>query len=406
MSYIFNKNVYVGGEFSSDMFGRLKVAEPFTIFDSAHRYSTNPHFSNEITGTASTTHLPNESSLQMTVGTASGDEITRESKRVFPYQPGKSLQVMQTFVMGDAQANLRRRVGYFSRQNGVYLEQDGTSVYIVKRSYISGSVVNTRVAQADWNKDKLDGTGPSGYTLDLSKAQILVSEYEWLGVGSVRVGFVIDANFVIAHQFNHSNIIDSVYMTTATLPVRAEITNTGNRVAPANLKMICTTVISNGGYTPSAERLAAKRTTEVTVGTSFYPLAAIRLASGKTDAVVLPSDVSILPTSAGTFEWGLYRNPDSVTGGTWTTANGAGLVEYNVSGTSVDLTNATLIRSGFMASDNKSASPLSLGNVSNFELQLGRTNASTPVSDVYVLAIRTISSTANVIGSISWNEIA
>lgn len=402
MTYLFNRNVFVGGEFGSDLFGRLKVAEPFTLFDSSHRYQSDGDFSDEITGTASATHLPNESSVALAVGSDSGDELTRESKRVFPYQPGKSLQVMQTFVMNYPEANLRQRVGYFSRQNGVYFEVDGTDVNIVKRTYITGSVVETRVAQDDWNRDTFDGTGPSGITLDVSKAQILATEYEWLGVGSVRVGFVIDGNFITAHQFNHANVIESVYMTTATLPVRLEITNTGETSGTSTLKHICTTVISNGGYTPSAAVESAIRNTDLSVGTTSLPVAAIRLKSGRTDAVILPNEVSVVTTDAGYYEWSIVKNP-TLTGGTWVTSTN-GNVEYNITATGVS--GGTRIRGGFVSASNQAGSiATALGGPGNFELQLGRTNASSPVSDVYVLIVRTVTSTGSVIGNLSWQDL-
>lgn len=402
MTYLFNKNVYIGGPFGSDMFGRVKTAEPFTLFDSAHRYQDNGDFSDAITGTASATHLPNESSVALTVGNASGDEITRESKRVFPYQPGKSLQIMQTFVFNPAEANLRQRAGYFSRQNGIYLELVGTTVNIVRRSYTSGSVVEERAPQDSWNGDYLDGTGATGYTLDLTKAQIFAIEIEWLGVGSVRTGFVIDGNFVIAHTFHHANGIDSVYMTTASLPVRYEITNTGATSGTSTMKQICATVISNGGYTPLTENHVAKRTTEVSIGTDLYPIVAIRMASGRTDSVILPKVVELLPTASGNFEWELIKNPSSITGGTWVT-HPSNNIEYNISGTA--LSGGTRLRGGFFTASNQSRTPIDIADFNAFELQLGRTNAATPVSDVYVLAARTLSSTATIVGSMSWNDI-
>jgi hypothetical protein len=137
---------------------------------------------------------------------------------------------MQTFVLNPAKANLRQRVGYFSRENGIYLEQDGLDTYLVVRSFASGEVVNTRVAQEDWNVERLLGDGKTDHTLDLSKAQIMFIEVEWLGVGSARVGFMFNGVPIVVHRFDHANIVEGVYMTTACLPVRYEIENTGASV--------------------------------------------------------------------------------------------------------------------------------------------------------------------------------
>lgn len=390
----------------TDLFGRLKISEPFTVFESQHRYKDSGDFSDETSGTATVSHLTNESTALLSIGTASGDKITRESRKVFPYQPGKSLQIMQTFVMSPPKTGLRQRVGYFSRQNGVYLEQDGSTAYIVLRSYVTGSVVNTRVAQSNWNVDRLDGTGPTNLSLDLTKAQILVTEYEWLGVGSVRVGFMMDGVFVTAHQFNHSNLISNVYMTTASLPIRYEIENTASTASVSSMKQICVTVLSNGGYQRNTESWSASRSTSVNVSSSYYPVLAIRMASGRTDSVIVLAGISILPTSQGDYEYALVRNPSSITGGSWNShTDSGGNVEYNSSATA--MSGGATVFQGFMSSSNQSSGNVNLGNsdVARFDLQLGRTNSDSPTSDVAVLAVRSLGGAQGCMGSLSWFDL-
>jgi hypothetical protein len=399
--------------YRSDMFGRTKVSEGFTLFDASHRYSQNGDFSDVTSGTASATHIPEQSTAALTIGTASGDKLYRETKKVFSYQPGKSLQVLQTFVFAPAKTNLRQRAGYFSIHNGFYLELDGTTINFVRRSYASGNVVEVRVPQSEWNVDKLDGTGPSDVLLDLSKAQILWSEYEWLGVGSVRLGFAIDGVFITAHQFNHANNIDTVYMTTASLPCRYEIENTGTTASSSTMKQICISVISNGGYQKQSISWTASRNTAVSVGTTYYPLVAIRLAAGREDSVILPANFAALPTTEGNFIISLIRNPASITGGTWSTHSNDN-VEYNGSATS--MTGGTVVGEYFLAGGSgpggsgksSAAVGLDINGLANFALQIGRTNASSvggPVSDVYVVAARTVSGTGSLVASISWFDL-
>ena len=390
------------GSFRTDMFGRIKVSEGFTVFDASHRYQRNGDFS-ETTATGGTvTYSVNESVLNLNVTTASGSKVTLESKRVFVYQPGKSLQVMQTFVFAPPKANLRQRVGYFSRQNGIYLEQDGTNVYLVKRSYVTGSVVETRVAQANWNIDPLNGSGMSDLVLDLTKAQILFSEYEWLGVGSVRVGFAIDGYFIPVHQFNHANNVTTTYMTTASLPVRYEIENTGATASASTLKQICASVISNGGYQRETERWTASRGSTV-VGTSFYPLVSIRLAPGRTDSVILPANLAILPTASGNFEWALIRN-SVLADGTWST-HSQNNVQYSIDATTIT-TQGEIVREGYFAGSNQSVGSLQISDgLDTFDLQLGRTNADTPVSDILTLAVKAVTGSVTVLASMSWYDL-
>lgn len=389
-------------DFGLDLFGRAKISSPYTLFDSSHRYEMNTDFSDIVSGSATVSHNANQSTALLNVTTASGDKVYRESKKVFPYQPGKSLQVMETFCFAPAQTNLRQRAGYFSRQNGIYLELENNTLYIVKRSYITGSVVETRIPQSQWNVDRLDGDGGSGELLDISKAQILFMEFEWLGVGSVRVGFAIDGKFITAHQFNHSNIIDSVYMTTASLPVRFEIENTGGTDVASSMKQICVSIISNGGFEKRTESWSVVRATPISVSTSFYPIVAIRLAPGRTDSIILPANINLLPISQDNFEWALIKNPDSISGGTWST-HSTNNVEYNLSATA--MSGGTTVRAGFFAGTNQSSTTADVAGLNDFDLQLGRTNADTPVSDVLVLAARHLTGSGSVVGSLGWFDL-
>lgn len=390
--------------FRTDMFGRTKISEPFTLFDSTHRYTQNGDFSDVVSGTASSSHIDYQSTAALTVGTASGDSLYRESRRVFSYQPGKSLQVLQTFVLAPAKTNLRQRVGYFSTHNGIYLELDGSQLSIVQRTFSSGTVEEIRVPQADWNVDKLDGSGPSDIVLDISKAQIMFSEYEWLGAGSVKVGFAIDGYFITAHQFNHANYIDKVYMTTATLPVRYEIENTGATASSSTLKQICVTVISNGGYDRRTIPHIVTHPTATNVGTSPEPIVSIRMATGRTDSVIIPSGIDVLPTSDDDFIIRIYKNA-TIVGGTWS-LEPSGNVERNTTATS--MSGGTIVGEYYVSSSKQSTVSLDVSNIANFQMQLGRTNASTPggaVSDTFTLSAQVLNGNGNILGSLRYYDL-
>lgn len=395
--------VSIGGT-NVDAFGRLRTAQPFTLFDSQNRFGIDPQFDTSTTGSGATSHLANESSVQMSVTTASGDEVIRESKRVFPYQPGKSLLVMATFVFAAQQDNLRQRVGYFGANDGVYFEQNGTDVRFVVRTSTSGSADDTRyVAQSSWNTDKLDGTGPSGYTLDVTttpSAQILFMDFEWLGVGTVRCGFVINGEFIVCHKFHNANSLDKVYMKTAILPIRYEITATGTLSSSAAMKQICSSVISEGGYQQVNALSWARMTSGTTVTTSFEPLVSIRLNSGSLDAVVLPAYYTVFPIPNNVdYEIALIKNP-TLTGASYDTSTFDN-VDFDVSSTA--LTGGTLVLQNYTKGTNQSSGDAIVPTGYNFDLQIGRTIAGT--SDVYTLAARTISGTDDIIGCLAFWDL-
>lgn len=376
-----------------DAFGRIRVSEPFTLFDAEHVYAENNKFSSSTSGTATETHLPNESSMQLAIGTASGDRIYKETKRVFSYQPGKSLLVLATFVFNEAKENLRQRVGYFGINNGIFLEQDDTTINFVKRSYVSGSVVDTKVAKANWNGDKLDGTGPSGITLDLTKSQILWTDIEWLGVGSVRCGFIINGKYIVAHTFHNANLVAAVYMTTANLPVRFEIENTDTTGSASSMKQVCVTVISEGGYERKVEPSVVRMTTDKTVGTSFIPLMTIRLASDRLDSIIIPNKYAVLPLGSNDFEFALIKNA-TLTGASYDTTTFANF-DFDVAATA--MSGGTIFKSEYVSSTNQARPQLDVDGDYNWSLQLGRTIAG--VSDTLTVAGRVITGTEDVIGT-------
>ena len=397
--------ISIGGT-NVDAFGRLRVSQPYTIFDSQNRYAIDNQFDTSTATGGSTTYLPNEASVRMDVTTSSGSEVVRQSYRCMPYQPGKGLLLLATFVMNSPKTGLRQRVGYFGTQNGVFLQQADSTVSFVLRSYISGSVDDTSraVNQANWNGDKLDGTGDSGYTLDLTKAQILWMDFEWLGVGSVRCGFIINGEYIVCHTFNNANDITSVYMTTAILPVRYQITNTGATASASSLKQICSSVVSEGGYEQtSIEHVARRTAAKTSIGTTFLPLVSIRLASTALNAVVLPVKFNVMPTSTGDdFEVILAKNSTGLTGASWAAVASDANVEQDTSATA--MTVGTIVDIQYVQSTNQSSGTINQTAAYNWDLQLG--SSLTGTSDIYTLGIRVLSgSSGAAIGSLTFYDL-
>lgn len=398
--------VSLGGT-NLDSFGRLRVSNPFTLFDSQNRYAKDNQF-DETTATGGTsTYVANESSVDLAVTTSSGSKVVRQSLRSMPYQPGKSLLVLCTFVMNVKKVGLRQRVGYFNTGNGVFFEIAGEGLpSFVLRTSTSGSPSDARtVDQALWNGDKLDGTGASGLTLDPTKAQILWMDFEWLGVGSIRCGFIIDGQYIVCHTFNNANDIDKVYMTTAILPVRYEIENTAATASASTLTQICSSVVSEGGYGQVSALNNARRTTTVSTTTTFKPVVSIRLKSTALGAVVLPQIPSVFPTTAGDYEIALIKLPSVsyLTGEVWVTADFQN-VEYDVSATAMTYPGeANIVQNSYLSASNQSSGASAIATGYNFDTQIGATLAG--VSEIYTVAVRNITGTGSAIGSLSFYDL-
>lgn len=402
---IFVEGVNNGSFFApmqSDAFGRLRVSNPLTLFDTQNKYSDQGQFVSNVANGGTVTYNQPSNTFALAVSGV-GSSVVRETTKTFVYQPGKSLFVLNTFAMNIPTAGVTQRVGYYNTNNGVFFEANGTTLNMVIRSYSSGAVVEDRVAQSSWNGDPLDGTGPSGITLNPALTQIFWTDIEWLGVGSVRTGFVIDGQYIVCHTFNHANVAGNTttYMGTAVLPVRYEITTTG---AAATMRQICSTVISEGGYsptgTPSGRGHDLGSPVRLPNDLSFKPLISIRLKSTQPDAVVLPIDYTIVPEDQALVKYRVYAKAVT-SGGTWVSQSANSSVEYNLSPTALVSGEHTV--SGFLISNNQSINtPQNEGF--DFVDQLQR-NPFTNTMYEYCIMAATTGTNIDVYAAINWQEI-
>lgn len=410
MSYLFNNKVgFVDN--AVDAFNRLRVSTEFTLFDSQNRYQANDKWDTfGVTG-GTAQYVLNESAINLIAGTTVGSKLTKETKRVFPYQPGKSLLILNSFAMATPVDGVRQRVGYFGitggatagvPYNGIYLEQDGITLSIVLES--ASLNTTTRVNQTAWNGDTFNGLGASGRSLNVTKGNIFWMDIEWLGVGDVRTGFFVDGKPVVAHTFHNDNENSTTYMTTACLPIRYEIETTKAQASSHTMKQICSSVISDGGYEGFSRRYNVSSDGDfITMGTAkvYYPLVSIRLNPNRLDSIIVPSNISMVLNGQ---QWVHYRVVlnGTFTGGTpvWSTHYN-GNVDYIVhtAGT-LGLTGETDIIGGYISS---SSSVVDINSASNFNFQLGRTQ--TGVSDVLTIVAAGSSNNAGVGVDLSWFEI-
>lgn len=395
------------GGTSVDAFGRLRVSEPFTLFDSSHRYRDNNLWATSNTSNTTIVFSENEGVVNLNVDTTANSEIIRETTKVFSYQPGKSLLIFHTFAFAPAQTNLRQRAGYFGANNGMYIEQTGTTINFVERSLVTGTMSETRVAQANWNVDIMDGTGPSGRILDLSKAQILWMDVEWLGLGSVRMGFVIDGEFVLCHTFHHANIVTTTYITTASLPLRQEIKNIGTTANNSTQKQICSSVISEGGYQLNGLQQAVGNVvgtpTDLPIAGTYYNLVSIRLKSTTLDAIVIMTALSLLGiTNNAIYNWQV-RASGTTTGGSWVSAGANSGIEYKLG--SATVSGGRVLASGFSTATTQSSVPIDILKEALFKFQLERDGlAGTPYE--LTLCCATDTAGADIYAAMDWEEIS
>lgn len=350
-------------------------------------------------------------SVILTTGIGSTDRATRQSHRFHAYVPGKSQLVLMTFMMGAAKTNVVRRVGYFDDNDGLFFEQNGTvDVAVVRRTSTSGSVVDNRIVQADWNLDTLDGNGPSGIVLDLLKAQILVIDFQWLGIGRIRYGFDIGGVIVYVHEILNANKLDTVFMRTPTLPTRYEILNSGTTARQSTMKEICCSVASEGGYNLPGYEFSVSRGIVNRAVTSLTPILAIRLKnefpSGENNrrtAKFLNAGVITETNDAHFYIRHIHEAVDITA--TWLAVEGGSSVEYSLDISALTGRPEHTIENidAPTGQANKAQSDAVSGEFINFHGFISQ-NITSDNSQMFVIYAEPTSGTANVRGHITWIE--
>ena len=356
-----------------------------------------------ITGTASAAHDPYLGMVKLEVGGDAEDEVIRQTKRVVKYIPGRQNEVSMALLFGTPTTGIRRRFGLFDDDNGAYFEDggDGTYYCVIRRN-TAGGVVEDRVARADWNYDKLDGTGPSGITADSNAIQFMVIEYEWSGHGQVEFKFVIDNNAFPVHRFNHGNRVSHTWSSTAFLPIRVELKNVAGTAGTHTFFQGVHTASSEGELKVLGRASSISNAlTGVNLGNTanvFKPLVAIRLKDGWRDSVVQPQQFSGATLDNSGMFLRIYEDA-VITGGAWVSYSNDSPVEYNI--TATGFTNGETLMTVYL-------SPQASGSIVDFLpdtiTQLYRTTTTTlaDTSSTFMVAAASVGTNKSGWGSLRW----
>ncbi len=386
-----------------DAFGRLRVAEPYTIFESKLIGDARTILWADVEvsgGSTGSTYDIDDSSVTLDVANLTAGVRVRQTKRRFNYQPGKSQLILMTGVlnMSGGGTGITQQLGYFDDENGLFLRNNSSGVSVNMRSFTSGAAVTHGANQKNWNLDTLDGNGPSGMNIDWAKTHIFVMDFEWLGVGTARFGIVLAGKIVYCHVMDHSNALVSPYMTTPNLPLRYELINDGTG-GVATLKAICGTVSSEGGVQATGEnRTYSSEGTHLaaSVADTLYAALGLRLKSTHLGIAIKLLGITMLGESNTNFEWQILLNP-TVADSPVFAAIGVTALEGVRGDTANTVTNGTLLYAGFGPDR-----ALVTGDLFEDIPDLGALPDGT--RDTIYLCCRPLSNTAVIQSTITWKE--
>lgn len=400
-----------------DAFGREKVALPYTLGDYGHIYGINPDFFDITTGGGSIQYTEDQSSVTMLIDSGLSGKSIHQTKRYHHYMPGKSQLILSLFVFGSADIGTSKNTGYFDDKNGIFFQQSGDGkLKFILRSYTSGSVEERIIEQNDWNGDKADGTGPEGFKIDITKTQLLFIDFQWLGVGRVRCGFINKNDYILCHTFFNSNILDKVFMTSGNLPVRCEIDRGTALNTKASMTQICSTVISEGGYTESGRDWSiGTSVTKALSNNNETDILAIKLKDNfgtynyDNRMTVRLGNINVLTTGENVIYYIKKASYGSSLAATWSDINVESGVQFATS-FSIPTDNIFTLSTNYAAGDaqgNKNFANAGGNNPpvsakQNYIVQNFESNN----SEAYILSAKRLGTdTANVVASLQWREI-
>lgn len=381
---------------TKDAFGRVRSAEPIALLDIKQVFDdADLNFLTNTENGATSTHQPDLASSQLAVTTTTGSKVFRRTREYVPYHPGHTQVILITGRFNAATSGIRKRIGYFDDDNGLFFEQDvdGT-IYIVRRTSTSGSPVDNKVAQPDWNIDTLDGTGSSGFTFDPTKFSVFFFAFAWLGGAGATLGIIVDGSVIFVHNFETSGLEDP-FISTPSLPIKWEIENVSSSSSDTLLQTCCA-AFSEGGFNPRGIISTAYNSSPRTISTTPVPLLSVRLKSAYTKGLLIPLVASSMITSTQNASLVRIIIRGTLTDASWsdTTTNAT---EFDVSATAIS---GGIEVNSFLIINDSSEVAVNINNSLAVAADLSGNN------DIISLVVNTISAgNISIVGALIWKEL-
>lgn len=390
----------VVADWTKDAFGRSRVASTGQRLDVEFIYNKQPAFFDEITNNGTITHNANSRDLTLSISDAANGTYATMRSHPVPYTPGNS-QIIDITGTLDLAA-----IG-------------GGTAQVFLRSSISGSVTETVVDQSSW-QDATSG-------VDWTDSHIFTIDFQSLKVGRIRYGLVQNGSVTQVHEIFNDNARNTGYWQLASLPVYWRVYNDAtytymecgygdesNAVgfryriaanASATMRAICCTVKSEGG-TDLGDFEGLPRSTDMgvtakTVSTTLIPLLSIRPRSTFNSltslGVALPKSVSVQTDNPIRL---VVVVGGTLTGAAWVNVDtNNSIMEADVTATAI--TGGTTIASEYFATS-KNIDASGQGFLGKSVLW-SRLSSETGI--LTLAAVRSGSTNASVLASVSWDEI-
>lgn len=398
-----NPLVTTGRPYATTIFGQARTANPYTLADLINKYGLDSQeYGTQIVAGGGISELLNQSGIILSASAASGARATLRTHTFYRYQAGKEQNVKITLYHSDTgRTNQIRRWGTFDDSDGLFFAVSGSLFGIYRRSSTTGIVAETFVSQSSFNIDKLNGTGMSGFTLDVTRANLYEIQYQW-GAGSAE--FYI--NGIRAHQLVFSNTLTTAYMRTGQLPLAWEIVNAGASTVGGNMVYLASTVSSEGAVKSPETVFTAFNPSDRSIRSDEQAILAIRpkltINTVANRIMALPSNLSI-STEGARISYRVILNPATLGGSVWSDVSVNSGYEVDVASTT--FSGGETIYYGFLPNPNDAAT-IDLSRFFNVLGRKLRLDAFGTIQDVLVVVARNeAGGSTNVRVGLTWMEV-
>lgn len=381
------------GGVTQDAGGRVRISQLTTLGD-YKILNADRTLLLETVGTGTGTYTASKYNMAVTAG----QWMVRQSRRFHPYFSGKSQMVECTFDNFGLQANVSKRVGYFSSvattpyataYDGLWLENTGTS-YVLKASR-----AGTETVSIDWTLwDNYDLI--SGYNFD--NFTVILFDFLWLGGAVYRIWLKNGGGFVLLHTVHYAGTAQDVFIQSPNHPLRYEIRST---TGSGSFRYICAQISTEGSINESgiSRTVRTGGVTYATIGTT-YPVKAIRKQVSQRDvAIYIEYLYMFLTSNSDQAQWSLQINPTLSASLTYANVTNSAAQEASGNGTITVTADGTVLAAGAISTNG--VLPTDILKL-NFLSALGSTIAN--AMDEYVLCITPITTSVTAFSGISYDE--
>jgi hypothetical protein len=337
--------------------------------------------------------------------------VTREFYR---YEPSKQLQYSAGIIINNIADGVTKRWGLFNENNGIFFQlTNGNEFSVIIRSNNSGSVIENKVVQENFNLDTIDGNGTSLYNIDFNKIQVYYISFQWYGAGNVIFGVQSEKGKIIEiHRFSHVNELTDTYTATGILPMNFEIETT-NSSEESIMRIFGNAINILGGEDPPTLQFSASSNVINLNNTNETILFAIRMASTPNSSNPNPNRtiafINSLFYSQQSDDAIIYRvysgisSNTSISGGTWNRVGTLSAVEVNKSPTNFDNSNDQIMfERAFVSNDGSDE----LGNNrANYKMARNYDNSDSIVYYITAEKLTSRGGDREVISGMNWSEI-